>query len=64
VLREHCRREGQDYDEIEKTVLFPCDLGENGEKIDATIEALRGLAELGIQHRQGPSLHPWEPSPS
>ena len=49
VLREHCQREGRDYDEIEKTVLFPFDLGANGEKIDATIEALRGLAELGIQ---------------
>ena len=49
VLREHCEREGRDYDEIEKTVMFPVDLGQNGEKIDATIEELRGLAALGIQ---------------
>ncbi|MCA1673537.1 MAG: hypothetical protein LC799_15525, partial [Actinobacteria bacterium] len=49
VLREHCEREDRNYDEIEKTVMFPFDLGKNGEKVDDTIETLRGLAKLGIQ---------------
>jgi alkanesulfonate monooxygenase len=63
VLREHCRREGRDYDEIEKTVMFPFDLGENGEKVDTTIEELRGLAELGIQEAHGIVPDVWKITP-
>ena len=34
VLRGHCDALGRDYDEIEKTVMFPIDPGENGENVD------------------------------
>jgi alkanesulfonate monooxygenase SsuD/methylene tetrahydromethanopterin reductase-like flavin-dependent oxidoreductase (luciferase family) len=49
VLREHCEREGRDYDEIEKTAGVQFDLGARGERIDATLAELKGLADLGIQ---------------
>lgn len=49
VLREHCEREGRYYDEIEKTAGIPFDLGERGERIDATLTQLKQLADLGIQ---------------
>jgi F420-dependent oxidoreductase-like protein len=53
VLRGHCEAVGRDYDDIEKTVMSPLDPGPNGEKIDALIESLRGLADLGITHVHG-----------
>ena len=53
VLREHCAKEGRDYDSIEKTVQTRFDLGANGERVDATIEHLRDLAGLGIQVAEG-----------
>src|SRR6201999_1191146 len=37
VLREHCEREGRDYDEIEKTAAFKFDLGPKGEHVDETL---------------------------
>jgi alkanesulfonate monooxygenase SsuD/methylene tetrahydromethanopterin reductase-like flavin-dependent oxidoreductase (luciferase family) len=49
VLREHCEREGRDYDEIEKTAYFTFDVGEKGEKTAETIDALGQLSEQGIQ---------------
>jgi F420-dependent oxidoreductase-like protein len=49
VLREHCEREGRDYDEIEKTAYFQFDVGEKGEKTAETIDALGRLSEQGIQ---------------
>lgn len=53
VLREHCEREGRDYDEIEKTVQTRFDLGEHGERVAQTVEHLHELAELGIQVGHG-----------
>jgi len=53
VLREHCAREGRDYDEIERTVQTRFDLGEHGERIGQTIEHLHELAALGIQVAHG-----------
>jgi F420-dependent oxidoreductase-like protein len=50
VLRGHCQDVGRDYDEIEKTVMVPLDLGENGEKVDEALTELRRLAGLGVQH--------------
>src|ERR1700679_3051486 len=32
VLREHCEREGRDYDEIEKTAYYGFNVGEKGER--------------------------------
>jgi F420-dependent oxidoreductase-like protein len=48
VLREHCEREGRDYDEIEKTVTMNIDPGEKGERVDELIESLRAMAALGF----------------
>jgi F420-dependent oxidoreductase-like protein len=53
VLREHCAAEGRDYAEIEKTAQTRFDLGENGERVEQTIEHLRELSELGIQVAHG-----------
>jgi alkanesulfonate monooxygenase len=53
VLREHCEREGRDYDEIEKTVVLPFDVGRDGERVGQTLDDLRGLADLGVQVAHG-----------
>jgi alkanesulfonate monooxygenase len=53
VLRQHCADVGRDYDEIEKTVISPLDLGPNGEKADELLEQMRGYAALGISHVHG-----------
>ncbi|MCU1658952.1 MAG: putative monooxygenase [Pseudonocardiales bacterium] len=53
VLRSHCVTEGRDYDEIENTVQTRFDLGEQGERVEETIEHLQQLAELGIQVAHG-----------
>ncbi len=50
VLREHCEAIGRDYDEIEKTVMFPMDPGPSGENVDSILEQLRVLAALGVSH--------------
>jgi F420-dependent oxidoreductase-like protein len=53
VLREHCEREGRDYDEIEKTILFNFDVGENGERVNQILEQLQRLSELGFSVAHG-----------
>jgi F420-dependent oxidoreductase-like protein len=53
VLREHCANEGRDYDEIEKTVQVRFDLGENGERVNQTVEHLHEVAELGFTVAHG-----------
>jgi F420-dependent oxidoreductase-like protein len=53
VLREHCAAEGRDYDTIEKTVQVRFDLGENGERVQQTVEHLHELAELGFEVAHG-----------
>jgi F420-dependent oxidoreductase-like protein len=53
VLRQHCHDVGRDYDEIEKTTMFPLDPGPSGENIDAMIAQLERLAGMGIQAVQG-----------
>ena len=53
VLREHCDREGRDYADIEKTVTFPFDVGADGEHVDQILDALRDLADLGVQVAHG-----------
>jgi F420-dependent oxidoreductase-like protein len=49
VLREHCEREGRDYDEIEKTCLYSIDLGDDDERAGRIVDELGELAGLGIQ---------------
>jgi alkanesulfonate monooxygenase SsuD/methylene tetrahydromethanopterin reductase-like flavin-dependent oxidoreductase (luciferase family) len=53
VLREHCEREGRDYNEIEKTAALSFDLGDHGERVDETLTTLRRLADLGIDTAHG-----------
>jgi F420-dependent oxidoreductase-like protein len=48
VLREHCAREGRDYNEIEKTAYHVFDVGPHGERVPETIAALKELADRGI----------------
>jgi F420-dependent oxidoreductase-like protein len=50
VLRGHCEALGRDYDEIEKTVMFPMDPGPGGEGVDSILQQLRELATLGVSH--------------
>ena len=50
VLRGHCEALGRDYDEIEKTVMFPIDPGADGEHVEEILGRLRELAALGITH--------------
>ncbi|MGH8893358.1 MAG: LLM class F420-dependent oxidoreductase [Actinomycetes bacterium] len=53
TLREHCQREGRDYGDIEKTVVFPFDVGRHGERVGQTLDGLRALADLGVQVAHG-----------
>ncbi|MEX0682972.1 MAG: LLM class F420-dependent oxidoreductase [Dehalococcoidia bacterium] len=48
VLREHCEREGRNYDDIEKTAYTVMNPGLNGENTGAMVEEFGKLAELGI----------------
>ena len=50
VLRQHCADLGRNYEEIEKTVMMPFDLGAGGEKSDEVLTELQRLAGLGVQH--------------
>jgi len=56
VLREHCEREGRDYDDIEKTVMIGLDPGVDGQHVDELLRRLRELADLGVAH-----VHGWVP---
>jgi len=57
VLREHCEREGRDYDEITKTCYFVFDVGENGEKAGQVTDQLAQLAGMGFQAAIGAVAH-------
>jgi F420-dependent oxidoreductase-like protein len=59
ILREHCLREGRDYDDIAKTVMSGLDPGAGGEKIDELLAQLRTLADLGISHVHGVVPQVW-----
>jgi F420-dependent oxidoreductase-like protein len=50
VLKQHCADLGRNYDDIEKTVMQPLDVGADGEKVDDVIADLRSLADLGVSH--------------
>jgi F420-dependent oxidoreductase-like protein len=53
VLREHCEREGRDYDAIEKTVTIGVDPGADGSEVPKLLEQLRAMHELGITSVHG-----------
>jgi len=49
VLRGHCEREGRNYDDIEKTVLYVMNPGPNGENAGQLLDTLGQFAEAGVQ---------------
>jgi F420-dependent oxidoreductase-like protein len=53
VLREHCEREGRDYDTIEKTVQTRFDLGPDGAHVAQVVDHLHELEALGVQVAHG-----------
>ncbi len=52
VLRAHCEREGRDYDEIQKTVLFNFDVA-GGRNTGAIVDRLGKLAAIGFDVAHG-----------
>jgi F420-dependent oxidoreductase-like protein len=48
VLREHCEREGRNYDDILKTVYVVMNPGADGENTGAMVEQFGGFAEMGV----------------
>ncbi|MBI3929682.1 MAG: LLM class F420-dependent oxidoreductase [Armatimonadetes bacterium] len=54
ILREHCRAQGRNYDEIEKTTLGSFNVSRDGaantRTPDRFLKDLRALGELGIGH--------------
>ena len=63
VLREHCEREGRDYDEIEKTVGYTFDVGANGERVGQIVEDLRDLHRRGFSVAHGRVNDVWRITP-
>jgi F420-dependent oxidoreductase-like protein len=49
VLREHCEREGTDYDAIWKTAYYRLDPGREGARVPQMIDELGALADAGAQ---------------
>jgi F420-dependent oxidoreductase-like protein len=49
ILREHCEREGRNYDDIERTVLWMMNPGPNGENTGDLVEQFGRMAEAGVQ---------------
>jgi F420-dependent oxidoreductase-like protein len=49
VLREHCEREGRNYDDIEKTIIIQFNVGTDGERADELVQQLGTFAEAGAQ---------------
>ena len=48
VLREHCRREGTDYDRIRKTVLYTAPLSRGAPAAAQFAETMAAYAALGV----------------
>ena len=53
VLREHCGREGRDYDSIEKTVQFQMDVTGGGDATGPMVERLGQLSQMGFTRAIG-----------
>jgi F420-dependent oxidoreductase-like protein len=63
VLREHCEREGRDYDEILKTCVYQFDVGPAGENAGRVVEDLHRLADVGVQAVIGGVRDVWRIKP-
>ncbi|MBX6748933.1 MAG: LLM class F420-dependent oxidoreductase [Micromonosporaceae bacterium] len=63
VLREHCAQLGRDYDSLYRTAYMKLDVGADGRGVAELLDALRGLADLGIQAVLGfvPDVHTLRP---
>jgi F420-dependent oxidoreductase-like protein len=63
VLREHCAREGREFDSIYRTAYLPLRVGADGAGVDELLAQLRRLADLGIQAVLGyvPDVHTLRP---
>ena len=57
VLRTHCEAVGRPYDEIEKTVFYEFDPGDDGAHCAKIVDELGALAELGITVAHGPVVN-------
>lgn len=53
ILREHCEREGRDYDAIEKTIVTRFDPGPNAERSSQEVDRLGRFAEIGTRAALG-----------
>lgn len=53
VLDEHCKNEGRDPSEIERTIVTRFDPGPAGERAEQEVERLAPFAEIGIQAALG-----------
>jgi F420-dependent oxidoreductase-like protein len=49
VLREHCQATGRNYDDIERTVGIPVDVGPSGTEVNRAVDLLGEYAEIGVQ---------------
>jgi F420-dependent oxidoreductase-like protein len=63
VLREHCEREGRDYDTVEKTVYYPFDPGPTGGEVGKILDQLGQFAELGFSTVIGNVAEVWRIKP-
>jgi alkanesulfonate monooxygenase SsuD/methylene tetrahydromethanopterin reductase-like flavin-dependent oxidoreductase (luciferase family) len=63
VLREHCEREGRDYDEILKTCVYQFDVGPDGTNAGQLVDDLHRLHEIGIQAVIGGVRDVWQIKP-
>src|SRR5262245_61372705 len=63
VLREHCEREGRDYNEILKSCVYQIDVGPDGENAARVVEDLHRLHDVGIQAVMGGVSEVWRIKP-
>jgi len=63
ILKQHCEKEGRDYNEIEKTTLSTVHLAPDKMNASTVIEECRALAGIGIQHAifNMPNVHEIKP---
>jgi F420-dependent oxidoreductase-like protein len=63
VLRDHCAREGRDFEAIYRTAYLPLTVGADGSGVDELLTRLRELADIGIQAVLGfvPHVHTLRP---
>ena len=49
ILREHCDREGRDYDAIWKTAYYRLDAGREGVRVPQMLDEIEAMADAGAQ---------------